>query len=153
MATVLALSTLLFSGFLAGVFGMGTVVIQPVSLGLPAEAHILLRQRMIPRLHYLAPPVMLGALFSNLLLSIFFASGWGRGLLLLNVALYCASVLITLRGNVPLNHQFMEWKPGALPANWAGLVRRWGVYDQVRFALCLLAFLLALFATDLLGLH
>jgi Domain of unknown function (DUF1772) len=150
---MLFLSSLLFSGLLAGMFGMGTVVIQPVSISLPTEAHILFRQRMIPRLHYLAPPAMLGSLLSSLSVAIFFTSGWSRALLLLNAGLYCASILITLLGNVPLNHQFMKWKPSTLPENWMNLVHRWGVYDQVRFALCLLAFLSALIAASLTGLR
>jgi Domain of unknown function (DUF1772) len=146
---VLFLSSLLFSGLMAGLFAMGTVVIQPVSVSLPAEPHILLRQRMIPKLHYLAPPIMLGALAGNLLTAIFFAAGWSRLLLLVNVAMYGASILITLLGNVPLNHQFMKWQPKALPDNWRELVRRWGVCDRTRFALCLLSFLFALVATGL----
>jgi hypothetical protein len=145
----LFLSALLFGGFLAGLFGMGTIVIQPVAAGLPADSHIVFRQRMIPRLHYLAPPVMLGALLSSFFTAILFTSGWSRALLLLNSAMYAASIFITLLGNVPLNHQIMDWKPQALPENWMEVIRRWAVYDQIRFALCSLAFLSDLIATGL----
>jgi hypothetical protein len=150
---IVSLSSLLFAGFLAGLFGMGTVIIQPVAVNLPAEAHILFRQRMIPRLHYFAPPIMLGALLSSLLNAIFFTSSWSRALQLFNVAMYCASILITLLGNVPLNRRFMEWTPQALPENWMELVHQWAVYDLIRFALCLLALFSALIATALTGLR
>jgi len=108
---------------------------------------------MIARFRYLAPPAMLGALVSNLLTAIIITPGWSQLLLLFNVAMYCASILITLLGNVPLNRQFMEWQPKALPGNWMELIRRWAVYDQIRFALCLLGFLFALIATGLTRLH
>jgi uncharacterized membrane protein len=151
LTMILAFSTLLFSGLLAGLFAMGTLVIQPVSIELPSEAHVLFRQRMIPRLHYLAPPIMFCALFSNLFLSISLASGWSRALLRMNAVLYCESILVTLWGNVPLNRQFMKWKPATLAENWMELIRRWGVYDQVRFVLCLIAFLSALVAAGPIG--
>ncbi len=147
------LSSLLFAGFLAGLFGMGTAVIQPAAASLPPGAHLLFRQQMIPRLHYLAPPIMLGALLSNLITVIFYASSWSWVFLVFNVVGYCACVLITLLGNVPLNHQFMKWKPESLPENWQELIHRWAVYDQIRFAISLLAFLSALVATGLAGLH
>jgi len=139
---------LFFPGILAGLFAMGTIVLQPASTRLPAEAQVLLRQQMIPMLHYLAPPIMIGALVSSFISAVAFASGWSRTLLFLNSALYGASLLITLFGNVPLNNQIMEWQADAPPGNWMDLIQKWSLYDQVRFCLCLLSFLSALIAAS-----
>jgi len=140
---------LFFSGILSGLFAMGTIVIQPVSVRLPTEAQILFRQQMISRLHYLAQFLMLGAFFSSVFTAIFSSLGWSRALLLFNVAMFGLSILITLLGNVPLNHRFMEWQLNAPPGNWTKLVRKWALYDKIRFGLCLLSFSLALVAWSL----
>jgi Domain of unknown function (DUF1772) len=124
---------LFFPGILAGLFAMGTIVLQPASTRLPAEAQVLLRQQMIPILHFLAPPLMIGALVSSLVSAVAFASGWNRALSFLNSVLCAASLLITLFGNVPLNNQIMEWQANAPPGNWMDLIQKWSFYDQVSF--------------------
>jgi hypothetical protein len=139
------------NGVLVGIFTMGTLVLQPVSLRLAAEAHIMLRQQMISRLHYLAPPLMVGALISMIVGYLFFSSGWSSVLLALNVILLSSILGITLLGNVPLNRRFMTWQPKLPPENWITFVRKWELYDQIRFVLCLASFVIALAAHKLGG--
>lgn len=87
---------------------MDTVVIEPVSENLPAEAHVLCRQRMIPRLHRMAPPLMLDAIITQPAHSNLRHVQVESGASALHPAVYGASILITLLGNVTLNHQFTE---------------------------------------------
>jgi hypothetical protein len=138
-----------FSGVLAGLLTMGTLVIQPVSDSLPLEARIRFRQQMIPRLHALAPTLGMGALLSSLASAIFFSSGWSRRLLIFHIAMLTAAILITLLGNVPLNRHFLAWQPSTPPAHWLAMMRRWARYDQMRCGLCVLSFGCALLAWSL----
>ncbi len=137
---------LLIAGVLTGLFFMGTVVLEPAVEQLPPEAHILFRQQMIPRLHRLAPPLMVSVLLCSIFVTVWGCKGISQVLEGTSSALSVFILLTTILGNVPLNQQFSAWKATHLPLNWQDLVARWAFLDRVRCGAALVMFALQLSA-------
>lgn len=137
---------LLIAGVLTGLFFMGTVVLEPAVEKLPPEAHILFRQQMIPRLHRLAPPLMVSVLLCSIFVTVWGSKGISQVLEGASSALSVFILLTTIIGNVPLNQQFSAWKATNLPLNWQDLVARWAFLDQARCGAALVMFALQLSA-------
>jgi uncharacterized membrane protein len=61
--------------------------------------------------------------------------------------LLAASVLITLRINVPINDQIMTWNANAPPEGWMQLRDKWWTWHKIRAVALLAAFVLVLAGT------
>jgi hypothetical protein len=60
-----------------------------------------------------------------LTLSGFLTRGSARGFFFAAAILALAVIVISVKGEVPLNKQIQSWVPGAAPANWADVRDRW----------------------------
>ena len=88
------------------------------------------------------PPLFLTTL-AALLVSCFVTRGSGRGLFVAATAFMLVVLIVTLRGEVPLNKQIQTWVPGAAPANWADIRDRWLANHLVRTIAGLFGFVCA----------
>jgi uncharacterized membrane protein len=141
---VIGFLNLFFVGILAGEeFTILSGVRRPLAR-LEDSSHIRFRQALIYRLRILVPAIFGLAICSGIAATILngFDSGFGfrcAGLLAL-----LAFIMITLFGTVPINAAALDWHPGAPPANWRTLIRRWELLDNVRCGAAVLAFALFL---------
>ena len=81
----------------------------------------------------------LAALFA----SCFVTRGSARGLFVAATLFMLVVLIVTLRGEVPLNQQIQTWVPGAAPANWADVRDRWLANHLVRTIASLFGFVCA----------
>jgi len=87
------------------------------------------------------PPLFLTTL-AALLLSCFVTRGSARGLFVATVFMLVV-LIVSVRGEVPLNKQIQTWIPGVAPANWAGIRDRWLANHLIRTIAGLLGFVCA----------
>jgi len=88
------------------------------------------------------PPFMLTTL-AALLVSCFVTRGSSRGLFVGATVFMLIVLIVTVRGEVPLNKQIQTWVPGAAPANWADIRGRWLANHLVRTIAGLFGFVCA----------
>jgi uncharacterized membrane protein len=88
------------------------------------------------------PPLFLTTL-AAMFVSCFVTRGSARGLFVAGTVFMLVVLIVTLRGEVPLNQQIQTWVPGAAPANWADIRDRWLSNHLVRTIAGLLGFVCA----------
>lgn len=88
------------------------------------------------------PPLFLTTLVA-LFVSCFVTRGRARGLFVAATVFMLVVLIVTLRGEVPLNQQIQTWVPGTAPANWADIRDRWLANHLVRTIAGLFGFVCA----------
>jgi uncharacterized membrane protein len=63
-------------------------------------------------------------------------------------ALILTSFLVTRLGNVPINQQIKVWAVTSPPADHAAILQRWEMFNNIRTAAALAAFLLVIVVVD-----
>ena len=121
---MLQLSTLLFSGLLAGFevavhYGLG-----PAPRSLTEDVQILLRQAMVLRLRILAPALFLPTLASAISLTVQRRHDTRIWLHIAALALLGVWIMIRVLRTVPVNSATLEWNPLNPPEGWRAQVER-----------------------------
>jgi hypothetical protein len=88
------------------------------------------------------PPLMLTTL-AALLVSCFVMRGSARGLFVAVTVFMLVVLIVTVKGEVPLNKQIQTWVPGTAPANWADIRDRWLANHLIRTIAGLFGFVCA----------
>ena len=87
------------------------------------------------------PPVAFGALASSVAYTVVVRDDTASFVLsLVTTISMLATIVITVRGNVPLNIQIERWPPAAFPDGWEGVVSRWMRINLIRTAVAVLGF-------------
>lgn len=140
----IGLASAFFSGLLAGEeLAICLGVRQPLA-DLATEAHIAMRQGLIRRLRVLVPILFACALVTGIASTLVHPAQSDRLLSLSSVALLLLFIGLTLSATVPINKAIGRWNATNPPQDWQHVIRRWEKLDNMRTALAVMAFVLAL---------
>ena len=142
---LLRFANLLFAGLLAGAVLAVWLADNPARMG--AAFYIEFQQSRIRALT-LPMPLLGGLTMLSTLALAWLARGQAPLLVLTLAALACglAGMLITIKGNFPINDLVMTWSPQAPPADWTSLRDRWWAWHCARTAVTVASFALLLAA-------
>jgi uncharacterized membrane protein len=110
-------------GLVAGTL-LGSGLVGFSAKGLPGEMWTRSFQLEDALFSEVMPPLFLTTL-AALLVSCFVTRGSARGLFVAATVFMLVVLIVTIRGEVPLNKQIQTWVPGAAPTNWADIRDRW----------------------------
>jgi uncharacterized membrane protein len=141
--TWVRIAALLSTGVLAGSFAYGRFLVFPTFYDVPTDIQLRFRIPLMARNAPVMPPLMAAVLLSCAALALI---GVGRERLFSGLAAASALIclLITVIGNVPINKQIKTWNVDALPAESTNVLHRWDIYNDLRSAAAIAAFLLVL---------
>ncbi|MFI6449868.1 DUF1772 domain-containing protein [Kitasatospora sp. NPDC050543] len=142
MRTRLLQGLSLFStGLLAGAFGYGAANLVPTFNAVPLEMRLDFHAELMKMNGITVQGAMAVSALSSLALA---ALMRGRPRILATAAglLTVASFLITRFGNVPINGLIKQWAATAAPADHAGILRRWELFNDARTLAAAVAFAL-----------
>ena len=144
MNTVIELTSLLLVGWIAGAELGSWGCVQPVVARLPYEQYVAAEQGMLRTFGRIMP--MLMPLSGILAIALIVVSRGEAGVVLwLRVAAaLCIAVTVvsTLTVNVPINTQTAAWQLTNDEAQWQQMRERWHLFQGVRGALFMAAFVL-----------
>jgi uncharacterized membrane protein len=87
------------------------------------------------------PPLAFAALVASIVFAVVVRDDSGPFVLALVTALsMLATIVVTVRGNVPLNIQIEKWSPTDPPSGWEDVLRRWMRFNLIRTAAAVLGF-------------
>ncbi len=136
MATkIILLLTLLAYSILVSQSFMYILALKQVQFNLEANAYLELRKLIDIAMRSNLKYVIYVALLGNLLLVISTIKNPGSLLFITAVIAFIAlvaDVLLTLKGNLPINDVINTWSPGNYPANWTEYRARWFHVFQYR---------------------
>ena len=145
------LLSLISTGFLAGVFTYALVAIIPAWNEVPRQVHFAYRVALMRHNAIVMQSIMAIGILGPL--------WWAWTIRGVPAARACAvaasvmnltAVVVTRFGNVPINQYVRKWLTEAPPADYAGLLHRWTVFNNIRSAAAVLGFVLILIADLLL---
>jgi hypothetical protein len=128
-------------GLVAGSL-LGTGLVGLTAKGLPEQMWTQSFQLEDALFSKVMPPLFLTTL-TAMLVSCFVMRGSVRGLFVAATVFMLIVLIVSVRGEVPLNQQIQTWVPGAAPANWADIRDRWLANHLVRTVAGLLGFVCA----------
>jgi uncharacterized membrane protein len=138
---LLAVVTLVLSGFMSGLF-LGTLIFTtPVIRSLPPKYSVQAEQRLTRR-YAVAGPILttvvplLSIAYALLATGGKSAFAWG------SVGANVSALVSTLIFNLPINSQTKNWDPENLPNNWEQVRNKWQVFHAIRSSLFFLGFVL-----------
>ena len=142
------------SGLLAGAFTYGFFSVVPTFSEVPLQVHLTYRDALMKH-NGIYMQIAMAA-------SILAPSWWAftmhrsvssRRLALAGSALAIISFLVTRFGNVPINRLIRTWSAASPPADYQHLLQRWLLFNHIRTASALGAFLCVIAATTLCKEH
>ncbi|MEU6579291.1 DUF1772 domain-containing protein [Nocardia sp. NPDC046763] len=143
----LVAAALACSGFLAGAFSYGSLVVRPAYWSSPDPVHIAYRAQFIPHNNPVMPTAQILGVALALLLAVVAPDVTGRLLSVGAAVATSACIVVTKLGNVPINNKIRTWDPNHPPADYRTLLHRWDTYHDIRTAAVVLAFALVLVTT------
>jgi hypothetical protein len=117
-------------GLVAGIL-LGTGISGFTAKGLPEEMWAKSFQLEDALFSKAMSPLFLTTL-AAMLVSCFVTRGSARGLFVAATVFMLVVLIVTVRGEVPLNKQIQTWVPGVAPANWADIRDRWLANHLIR---------------------
>jgi uncharacterized membrane protein len=144
---VLRSLALLSTGLLAGAFGYGALNVAQAFKAVPLDVRLTFHTALMKMNGPVMQTTMALAMISSLVLAIL-TRRTPRLLAAGASALALASFLVTRFGNVPINGQMKVWAVTSPPADYAAILRRWEMFNNVRTAAGIVAFLLLLAVVD-----
>ncbi|MFJ9367108.1 anthrone oxygenase family protein [Nocardia sp. NPDC101769] len=143
----LAATALACSGFLAGAFSYGSLVVRPAYWSSPDAVHNAYRAQFIPHNSPVMPTAQILGVALALLLAVVTRDMIGRVLSVGAAVATLACIVVTKFGNVPINNKIRSWNPNNPPADYLTMLHRWDTYHDIRTASVVLAFMLVIAAT------
>jgi Domain of unknown function (DUF1772) len=151
MYRVAKLSSLMSTGFLAGVFTYAFFAIIPAWNEVPRQVHFTYRVALMRHNAIVMQSIMA--------LGIVAPMWWAWTIRAMPVARACAmaasimnltAVLVTRFGNVPINQLVRKWLTEPPPADYLVPLHRWTVFNNIRSLAAVFGFALILIADTLL---
>jgi uncharacterized membrane protein len=135
VTTALAAVAVVLTGLVAGTMTVGLVAIRPALHSLPTASYITVKQAFDVSYPRLMKPLQLSAL--AVILALCVAAGLGdrwtvAGLAAVAFISLFVNVLVTVRGDLPINVAMASWHPEEPPAGWEGLRHRWDRFNTIR---------------------
>jgi len=127
--------TLLAYAMIASQAFMYMLSLKQVQLSLDANAYTEIRKLTDISMRASFKYVIYTALLANVLLVIATAKSQGSHVFIAaTIALVAlvAEILLTLKGNLPVNDIINTWAPDTIPANWAAVREKWFTIFQYR---------------------
>ena len=129
---------------------MYMLALKNTQLALGGSSYTEVRQLIDANMKAYLPYVMYTTLFANLLL-IIINYKVPSGLLFITATIafiaLIVDVLLTLKGNMPLNNLINTWSPANYPSNWQEIRQQWFVIFQYRQVATTLGFISLLVGT------
>ena len=145
------ISALILTGLIAGTFFYGTFCVLPAFYDLPSTLHLGFRVALMNHNKIVVMALVLLAIVALI------SYCWEarqlktvRSLCFNALVMTIISLVITRLGSVPINLQIKTWQPSSPPADWLTVLKRWDLYNSIRTAASIIAFL-SLLAADLWG--
>ena len=125
---------LLLSGMLVGNEFGGWVAVHPALNTLSLSAHIAAEQAVVRRYKAIMPFWMMSTIISAMpvLAQVQDRRSPTFRLTLAGMSCFLAMLIVTFRGNMPINNQILLASPDAPPANWGHLRKRWDRFHTLR---------------------
>ncbi|MET8908913.1 DUF1772 domain-containing protein [Micromonospora sp. NPDC004551] len=141
---------LLSTGTLSGTFVYGAVNVAQTFHAVPLDVRLTFHSALMRMNGPVVQTMMALAVLSSVLLVVLSRGvprllAAGAGLMALT------SFLVTRFGNVPINQQIKVWAVTSAPADHAAILHRWDIFNYVRTAAGVVAFLLVIAAVDQAG--
>ncbi|WP_051789899.1 DUF1772 domain-containing protein [Streptomyces sp. NRRL S-1022] len=138
--------SLLSTGLLAGAFGHGAANLVPTFNAVPLDMRLAFHAELMKTNAITMQGAMAVSAPSSLALAAF-TRGRPRVLAATAGSLTVASFLTTRFGNVPINGRIKQWAATGPPADHAGILRRWELFNDARTLTAMAAFALLTFLT------
>jgi uncharacterized membrane protein len=138
---------LLSTGVLAGTFVYGAVNVAQTFKAVPLDVRLTFHSALMRMNGPVVQTMMALAILSSLLLVVLWR-GMPRLLAAGAGVMALTSFLVTRFGNVPINRQIKVWAVTSAPADHAAILHRWDMFNDVRTATGVAAFLLVIAAVD-----
>jgi uncharacterized membrane protein len=127
------LFALVFTGFLAGSFYYGTLILVPAFYDVPSTVHLVYRVHLMDHNAIFMQLINALALLAPFCCSITAKhSKRIRDLSLLAGILAVTTLVVTRFGNVPVNRQIRTWDPAFPAADWLATLHRWDIFNAIR---------------------
>ncbi|ETA01118.1 hypothetical protein CcI156_17330 [Frankia sp. CcI156] len=151
MVSALVVISLVLTGLVAGTLTVGLVAVRPAMHSLPPTPYVMVKQAF--DISY--PRMMKLLQITNLIATIALAvaagvTGATACAVLAGIVAACVltNILVTVRGDLPINNAMATWQPESPPADWREQRARWDFFNSIRTTAAVIALvLLALAAT------
>ena len=154
MERLASLLALLSSGLLAGAFAYDFFAVVPTFYEVPLEVHLAYRDALMRHNGIYMQIAMAGSILTPLWWAFSMDRAMSsRWLAISASSLAAISFLVTRFGNVPINRLIKTWSAVAPPADYERLLRRWQIFNDIRTATALFAFVCVVIATTLFREH
>lgn len=135
MISTLVVISLVLTGLVAGTMTVGLVAVRPALHSLTPTSYVLVKQAFDVSYPKLMKPLQLSSLLSTVTLA-GAAGADGATTCAVLAALAAVSVLtniiVTVRGDLPINNAMAAWRPEAPPADWESQRARWDYFNTIR---------------------
>ncbi|CAO5193492.1 DUF1772 domain-containing protein [Frankia sp. AiPs1] len=151
MVSALVAVSLVLTGLVAGTMTIGLVAVRPAMHSLPATTYVLVKQAFDVSYPKFMKPLQIASLLSTVALTV--AAAVSRPAACASLAAVAAAcvftnIIVTVRGDLPINNAMAVWTPDAPPSDWQSHRARWDFFNSIRTAAAITALvLLALAAT------
>lgn len=145
MITALAAVALVLTGLVAGTMTVGLAAIRPAMHSLPVASYITVKQAFDVSYPRFMKPLQVAALAASLALTIAAAvDGAGTAAACAGVGFVSLfiNVIVTVRGDLPINVAMASWRPEAPPADWERQRLRWDRFNAIRTTAAVVALIL-----------
>lgn len=136
------------SGLLSGAFFYGWANVTPTFAAVPLDVHLTFRTQLMT-LNGIVMQALMGATVTTAVLLAIVSRARARACAAGAAVLGSATFLVTRFGNVPINGEIKAWAAGDLAADYLDRLRTWGVFNDIRVATAVAAFVLVIVAADL----
>ncbi|MCK9920541.1 DUF1772 domain-containing protein [Frankia sp. AgPm24] len=151
MVSALVVISLVLTGLVAGTMTIGLVAVRPAMHTLPATTYVTVKQAFDVSYPKFMKPLQITSLFSTVALAVAAAvAGPTTSAILAAIAAVAVftNIIVTVRGDLPINNAMATWTPDAPPSDWQSHRARWDFFNSIRTIAALTALvLLALAAT------
>lgn len=133
---------LLSTGLLAGAFLIEVAGVRPALNELPVDAQVAFKQGWIRFTGWVMPPLVASALVFSAVAGFISQPVTTRitsGFAVLSLGLV---LVVSIVFHLPLNHEILSWSAAELPSNSSYQLGQWNLYDNVRAAAAIFAFVI-----------
>ncbi|MCL9795081.1 DUF1772 domain-containing protein [Frankia sp. AgKG'84/4] len=135
MVSVLVVLSLVLTGLVAGTMTIGLVAVRPALHSLPATSYVLVKQAFDVSYPKFMKPVQIASLLSTVALAVVVAvAGPATCAILAAIAAVTifVNIIVTVRGDLPINNAMATWAPDAPPSDWQAQRARWDFFNAIR---------------------
>ncbi|CUU55539.1 Uncharacterized membrane protein [Parafrankia irregularis] len=135
MVSALVVVSLVLTGLVAGTMTIGLVAVRPALHSLPTTSYVLVKQAFDISYPKLMKPLQITSLLSAVALTVAAAvDGASTSAIFAAVAsaAVLTNILVTVRGDLPINNAMATWKPEAPPSDWQAQRARWDFFNSIR---------------------